>query len=110
MDHKQLRIGNIINVWHEPSARWKEIKVSDGSVIDFIGNQDDEESRGVPLTEAWLGKFGFREHYNVYDTDKMTLIRNPYSTEYMLELKKDLTIAYVHQLQNLYFTLTGEEL
>jgi hypothetical protein len=87
----------------------------------------------ITLTEEWLLKFGFNKI--VYDSEE-----TGYSVEYNLEVNKDIFISYlddfscaifaseerrskdfgvlpkweairyVHQLQNLYFALTGEEL
>jgi len=70
----------------------------------------------IPLTEEWLVKFGFVKN----DCDN-------YELEYTFKLNASFTIInkdrgyfyidapnheikYVHQLQNLYFALTGEEL
>ena len=116
MDHKQLRIGNIINVWHEPSSRWKEIKVSDGSVIDFIGNQDDEESRGVTLTDIWLEKFGFTvghnwngmKYWGKDDLRGSVQIFAPQKGVY--QNHETEPIEFVHQLQNYYHATFYEEL
>jgi hypothetical protein len=72
----------------------------------------------IPLTEEWLLKFGFAKTENGW----LALdICNDWSYLYWerlagLELsvnKYQITmphIKYVHQLQNLYFALTGEEL
>ena len=66
---------------------------------------------GIPLTEQWLIRLGFEKIginynmsiFNVYrrKSDNKLLYRN---NVYAVELK------HVHQLQNLYFALTGEEL
>jgi len=59
----------------------------------------------IPLTEEWLLKFGFTEnsYYNLKSTG---------GTDYIFGYKKQnyTSLRYVHQLQNLYFALTGEEL
>lgn len=74
----------------------------------------------IPITEEWLLKFGFEKGKNfwllneseegfvdhmVFDLERLEFIitQNPYSG-YCVECK------YVHQLQNLYFALCGEEL
>lgn len=66
----------------------------------------------IQLTEEWLVKFGF-------DNDQVLLVRGlimKYSFTYQIieliryETLVDFEIEYVHQLQNLYFALTGEEL
>ena len=71
----------------------------------------------IPLTEEWLLKFGFewsiqhQAHYlNGFDfvidicTDYSRVIKYKRGGEVMTR------IQHVHQLQNLYFALTGEEL
>lgn len=67
----------------------------------------------IPLTEEWLLKLGFDKKFS---KDKFTIIPNG-----KLDYEKGRTYfnawtilehqpEYVHQLQNLYFALTGEEL
>ena len=70
----------------------------------------------IPLTEDWLIKFGFElNHWETENRDQKTMCLDGQSIEvwenssfYMSEI--DLFIKSVHQLQNLYFALTGEEL
>lgn len=70
---------------------------------------------GIPLTEEWLLKFGFvspgyyedNEIYRINEDD-IWIMRNEngfYLYEYV-----ETKIKYIHQLQNLYFALTGKEL
>lgn len=96
--------------------------------------QDGEmEFEPIPLTEQWLLKFGFKKV--VYNSDE-----EGYGTDYHLKCSNGVFMCYaddfslglytseydminglavipnwemtkhVHQLQNLYFALTGEEL
>jgi hypothetical protein len=81
-------------------------------------NQFDEFIRPVPLTEEWLLKFGFElqlrgtiKDYLKFNSDGVSemLISSINGTEwttYGVRYK----IQYVHQLQNLYYALTGQEL
>jgi len=62
----------------------------------------------IPLTEEWLGKFnwnGYKPlHFNSnFEIDKQGRL-------YCNGDYKGVNINYVHQLQNLYFALTGKEL
>ena len=64
----------------------------------------------IPLTEGWLLKFGFEKKigwddliYHVKNNVDLYEFLSGY--EYY-----DFHIKHVHQLQNLYFALTGEEL
>lgn len=74
----------------------------------------------MPITEEWLLKFGFEK--STLDGDNTWLnLRYRYltfSSDESVEFKKvyltvsrmDIICEYVHELQNLYFALTGEEL
>lgn len=72
----------------------------------------------IPITEEWLLKLGFeKDGYNVDKTfyfEKDVIRINNYEG-YFLDnpneiVGKRLFIKYVHQLQNLYFALTQNEL
>lgn len=74
----------------------------------------------IPLTEEWLIKFGFEvdakdtlrsqrikietSYLNWYDDGSYSIGKFPFT------IPLSGPIKYVHQLQNLYFALTGEEL
>lgn len=72
---------------------------------------------GIPLTEEWLVKLGF-----VADGNNFVLYLSDYSgltfsggkmyltSGQFAEMTETVPCDYVHQLQNLYFALTGEEL
>lgn len=65
---------------------------------------------GIPINEEWLFKFGFEcifthddhHYYNGFLALDIDFQPFDYDIRYY--------IKYVHQLQNLYFALTGEEL
>lgn len=75
----------------------------------------------VPLTEEWLLKFGFNKVNDPYDTFHyerkdhwVYLLKDSFEFEYTTKPGQRFNLFinrnYVHQLQNLYFELTGEEL
>ena len=78
----------------------------------------------IPLTDEWLEKFGFKKSDNVDITIEYRLNdffsiwkKYGYNVFYISQYNENNTelinttqIKEVHQLQNLYFTLTGEEL
>ena len=131
MKRNELRIGNLVDLGNRIA---KIIEISNLScvVVDLEETQDTiedyERTKPIPLTEEWLYKFGFK------DIDKGDHDYNTYTDsnhDYYLQIdvrKKDgkysildnsfddlrdfsmVDISYVHQLQNLYFALTGEEL
>jgi hypothetical protein len=72
---------------------------------------------GIPLTEEWLFRFGFIYkgiYYNFPLNDIFKLeqykLNNAYWLRHHSESLDCVKIKYVHQLQNLYFALTNEEL
>ena len=70
-----------------------------------------EEVKPIPLTEEWLERFGFE--YSDLNGDSGLWKIPPFQiygkyNQFIYEYALD--VNYVHQLQNLYFSLTGEEL
>jgi hypothetical protein len=64
----------------------------------------------VPITEEWILNFEFKKHSI---TNKIFV----YEVEFKSPISKDIDyriyigkLHFCHQLQNLYFSLTGEEL
>ena len=77
-----------------------------------------KEIQPIPLTSEWLIKFGFEEgviklndswHYLKLDL-KTDCIDNCVFGEKRSSMSILYKIYYVHQLQNLYYALTGKEL
>jgi len=77
-----------------------------------IGVVSWKDLGGVMLTEKWLVKFGFEQWDKNKWVDKNGVITISKLGEGFLYLanQRHVNIFYVHQLQNLYFALTGEEL
>jgi hypothetical protein len=81
------------------------------------GDDLDDAYRPIPLTEEWLLKFGFEKqiddyyyfygYYASFDADLPMWFGQEGCCQ--KETIKE-NIKYVHQLQNLWFGLTGEEL
>ena len=117
MKATDLRIGNLIY------SDTKQVTVIDGFMNDSVyKNVDDERVRfilsnitycnGIPLTEEWLFKFGFKRFPWGLVAGNLLFKDNLKCTELTFEVGNGfrVEIKYVHQLQNLYFALTGEEL
>lgn len=105
MEAKDLRIGNWVN---DDSCHDWQITLSDfyNMYLD-----DDCPFTPIPLTEEWLVKFGFEKDsfgclYFGYFYYRKSLF---YSSGEFSNIGLP-NIQYVHQLQNIYFALTGEEL
>lgn len=117
MKANELRIGNFVyflgNV-HEIEGLSKRLRPDVGhfQLSNMEYSQKGFHLKPIPLTEEWLVKFGFEMHENapwvLQKQPLMCNIGNRFTWHYKTLSIKD--IKYVHQLQNLYFALTGEEL
>ena len=124
METTELRIGNLVNLMlnHED---FKTIRVD---VTDLINIPHGGVYEPIPITEEWLLKFGF-EPINKHDNTFITYADWTHNYFLQLDVRKGdnkylildnsfddlrafsmVDIEYVHQLQNLYFALTGNEL
>jgi len=123
----ELRIGNWVNNdIMIPKAKAMQVypmMIAQLASKEKVGEKTSIEP--IPLTEEWILNFGFVKpmeeyiHYNKTQGVWTYSIQNhPSFTEgYLLFIDVDdvaappsIKIKYVHQLQNLYFALTGEEL
>ncbi len=135
MDAKELRIGNLVKINNSllieteneiykiigfnERTDW-EFPDSDGVIslqhIESIRtySQFSQFIEPIPLTEEWLLKFGFE--YDSIIWGKELLMLSPNETFFNIWVETltygrlEIEMRYVHQLQNLYFALTGEEL
>jgi hypothetical protein len=114
MKANELRIGN-----------WVRQRESDTYIqIEqyLLCNEELCHYQPIRLTEDWMFKFGFyettKEHYvsGLYTLNKPDGFYINKETmcycdiDYEGTTNDRIKIQYVHQLQNLYFALTGEEL
>ena len=128
MDVKELRIGNWVNL-----ADKGDYQIDNGHEIDTIAdwfdldkNELDEDQYATPivLTEKWLINFGFTQQGTIFNKlhkngliaisirDKSVGCYNC-KDNYMRGSGLNMgtvRVKYVHQLQNLYYPITGEEL
>lgn len=109
MNTNELRIGNLVL----DSLGVVEISIS--TDLNYFNEKSNlgkiefsDIYKPIPLTEEWLMNFGSVDGFylpnNIYTFVDFTLW--DYKEGYIIA--KD--VKYVHQLQNLYFALTGEEL
>jgi len=115
MKASELRIGNLVYV--KSKGEWVEVEVWDTLFCDI--NEDAAKVKPIPLTEEFLLKFGFDEVAD--DCDCWMISKNGQATYidliqgefyYYLEVNTETSIIvkHVHQLQNLFYSLTGQEL
>lgn len=69
---------------------------------------EKEYFAGIPLTEEWLERFGFEKGISSFNKNGLVIESNN-NAEY-LNRALHLKVSYVHQLQNLFYCLTGSEL
>jgi hypothetical protein len=116
MKENELRIGNYVNKkinLYSNHLDYEEI-VCTITDLCFI-ERNENVYLPIPLTEEWLIKFGFEKINHIYDG--IIFLINKIKLCITLNGKCEIRggyipikIQYVHQLQNLYFALTGEEL
>ena len=119
MDARELRIGNYVNFNNRlQEGQEPVIKSCDFAVIE----KQPDWVEPIPLTEEWLVKLGFS--YNpsfnnfIIDADGFdNSIKFFEGHEWVYSFDESSNgcyhiawIEYVHQLQNLFFALTGKDL
>lgn len=132
IEAKELRIGNYVLLQDKGAYQ-----IDSGHDIDEIDSFDgcskefEDYCKPIPLTEEWLLRFGFEKTEKGSVSYQYTIGENPLTKDWLLDLiwLKELDeklnqhledfpfykngyqkIKTVHQLQNLYFSLTNEEL
>lgn len=114
MDKRELRIGNYVYAGKNNFVCRFE---SFYGMTNFESKPDNYSP--IPLTEEWLLKFGFEKDDDVNQywicSELNHLIYVYYEKSrscfaMIYNGSQFCVIQYVHQLQNLYFALTGEEL
>tara|TARA_R110002096_G_scaffold382312_1_gene576205 strand:+ start:6033 stop:6365 length:333 start_codon:yes stop_codon:yes gene_type:complete len=102
---KDLRIGNLVNYHYKGNNHITTVNIN---LLTEIGRLiKTARIEPIPLTEEWLVKFGF----DGWDIGSYTITLTN-GNFWILGCDKPLArnIKHVHQLQNLYHALTGEEL
>ena len=128
MRAKELRIGNWVSFidehqneeHHQITGIRQDL---DNKVMldvdEFYQWEDIDLFKPIPLTEEWLEKFGFEtstwDDNSSYrmpldDRGEFTLVFWRLDKTFEIGDVELCNILYVHQLQNLYFALTSQEL
>lgn len=113
MKPTDLRIGNIIK-WKYGEDNYNAITGVDEEMIgiDTITpfGVEPKDIEPIQITEEWLVRFGFEKEHGYFIKSKMKFDINTIGKVRFHWSQKVTYIDYVHQLQNLYFALIGEEL
>lgn len=121
MESKDLRIGNLL----ENMGDIIKVEYLDKSLVKGVYHRVDtyntsiqlKQCNPILLTEEWLRNMGFTGdgNMNILVNSRIILeYDSHYNTVelYSLGFKANLhlEVKYVHQLQNIYFALSGEEI
>jgi hypothetical protein len=122
MKANELRIGSLIYFDGHIIGTITQIKDTVARVKYLIGKDDERQAfveydriEGIPLTEEWLERLGFKKINHIHDSDYFlhSLVKIAIYPNGMVTLRGSAgwnRIHFVHQLQNLYFALTGQEI
>lgn len=119
IDLRELRIGNLLN------KDGIVVTIDAKSIFDIWDNSD--KYKPLPLTEEWLIKFGFEKIEDIRYEKKIRITGlepddpNAYKLAAIGSRKIKVAflsfgkwsstgVEYVHQFQNLYYAIAGEEL
>jgi len=114
MEAKELRISNLVHLIADVHENEPDLLIWELEDYEFYENKM-EYIKPIPLTEEWLLKFGFEVDYGciILSNKRGVITIEEDLAEISSTINHDGFMApckYVHQLQNLYFALTGEEL
>lgn len=118
----ELRLGNWVYAGHGDFPMYVIAIYGDTAYLEFEGNEGDmweekdKDLKPIPLTEEILLKCGLKKSLNKCCYGMIT--SNGHRISYfldkgslMLETNRiHIDVQSLHQLQNLYFALTGKEL
>jgi hypothetical protein len=117
MKATELRIGNLVYKYYPSGIEIEAVNEINSYFVNGIGISAIEP---IPLTEDFLLKFGFEDNqirnnglYLRVEFHLETIIFWAGIEDEDLTIESEIPLAYihhVHQLQNLYHALTGEEL
>jgi hypothetical protein len=120
---KQLRLGN----WLQDSIHFKGFFQVECILTEMIDTGEfiltPDEVNPIELDEDWLHRFGFQKGDNIEHSDAFYVIKvvgsdfgiNPENGVVWITRGKNCfnnpaLIKHVHELQNIYFALSGNEL
>lgn len=122
MESKELRIGNLtyytVHDNMDERKSWNEVNTIDAEDLLAI-SKGAEGYSPIPLTEEWLLRMGFYKvnhihGYSFYSTKAKRGEIDPHISIYerRTEVRGSSVnhCLFVHQVQNLYYCITGKEL
>jgi hypothetical protein len=130
MKTNELRLGNLIYMKNQNpfNINWEGLPVTALHIMEGEWGMNPENYKPIPITAEWLERLGFKHKYlgnnSIYQLDESKFyidIDTDFNGRPLIQLDfffggidsypQDIDhIEYIHQLQNLYFSLTGQEL
>ena len=129
MEAKDLRIGNYVTTLSGDkillptmiTEQIGEIRLFQVNMYDFKKSFAEQFPRieaiknlsPIPLTEEWLLDFGFDNFMNrntLYVKPFFNIDKRKNGFSYITTSLFEFEVKHIHQLQNLYYALTGKEL
>lgn len=113
--YQELRLGNIVHYKNRVKFHTLRVSYLDEKKIKLGGYlRRYDQIIPVPLTKEilvdWCG-FTFDATNNTYNKSRLKLRHNPETNSVLIRLcGKVRELISLHQLQNLYFAITGEEI
>ena len=119
---KELRIGNLVQDVGVLEKELTVYKLEDGIITcgddSFSYPYLSKHLQGIPITPEWLERFGFEyidivlyswanENHMCYEHKEGGFVFMPFCTN---DEDCHIRVLYLHQLQNLYYSLTGHDL
>ena len=112
MNAKELMAGNLLQYTDRQKVkehlRGTTFKVTADDIL-FLSTYSVDYVEPIQITPEWLEKFGFVKHSGGYLSKDETIELTFDFLVWKPSIKR-LKVLYVHQLQNLYYAITGEEL
>jgi len=121
MEASELRFGNLVY------DTKREINIIDLEAITYISVEPKNQVKPIPLTEKWLLKFGFKKKKNYYKKTNGISVNSWFlDNRFIIDIQKynndnefgfcfktnnnTTFIKSVHELQNIFYSLTFDEL
>lgn len=120
IDPKALRVGN--KLLYQRTEKLTEVVTVSWVSDDSIGYYEEHEASyphsanrysGIPLNPEWLGRLGFPGDKSTIDLGgQYSLYFERQEDKLFVEAENTdvKEVCYVHEAQNIYFCMTGEEL
>lgn len=121
MKASEFRVGNILQYfigedgceWEQTTLDWQDIRWA-----TLFNENFNKVHQPIPLTEEWLLKFGFEETgrntYTLPDAFNYGLhvrfLMGKFSIKHRANRGYEKIINYVHELQNIYYSMIDYEL